>query len=96
MSDLDKELERIIKGCDYSNNGIDPIDDPITAIKQAFEKHVIGEDEILQVQSDYDKVDVPHKETDRSVDGSMLYTVRQASRNGYRNTQRQSLWSDTR
>lgn len=36
MSDLDKRLEEIVQRCDYSNNMVDPISDPIEAIKNAF------------------------------------------------------------
>lgn len=36
MSDLDKKLEEIIARCDYSNNMIEPIPNPIWAIRQLF------------------------------------------------------------
>ena len=51
-------------------------------------ERVVGEDEPLDVQSDYDKLDVPHPETDRypGLDG-----VRQASRNLCRERQRVAL-----
>lgn len=35
MNNLHKELEDIIARCDYSNNGIDPISYPVTAIMDA-------------------------------------------------------------
>ena len=52
------------------------------------DKEVIGEDERIDIQSEFDKIDVPHLETDKypGLDG-----VRQASRNILRNRQRQSL-----
>ena len=51
-------------------------------------ERVVGEDERLDIQSDYDKLDVPHPETDRypGLDG-----VRQASRNLCRGRQRAAL-----
>jgi hypothetical protein len=36
MSDLDKKLEEIIARCDYSNNMIEPISNPVWAIRQLF------------------------------------------------------------
>ena len=51
-------------------------------------ERVVGEDERIDIQSDYDKLDVPHLETDKypGLDG-----VRQASRNLCRKRQRAAL-----
>lgn len=51
-------------------------------------ERVVGEDERIDIQSEFDKIDVPHLETDKypGLDG-----VRQASRNIYRNHQRAEL-----
>ena len=51
-------------------------------------ERVVGEDERIDIQSDYDKLDVPHLETDKypGLDG-----VRQASRNLCRERQREVL-----
>lgn len=51
-------------------------------------ERVVGEDERIDIQSEFDKIDVPHLETDKypGLDG-----VRQASRNIYRNHQRVEL-----
>lgn len=74
-----------------SSKSSDELLDEYTALLQAEIEKVIGEDETLREQSDYDKTDIPHKETDRDVYGSFLYTVRQATRNGYRNDCRHRL-----
>ena len=51
-------------------------------------ERVVGEDECIDIQSEFDKIDVPHLETDRypGLDG-----VRQASRNLCREHQRKVL-----
>ena len=51
-------------------------------------ERVVGEDERIDIQSEFDKIDVPHLETDRypGLDG-----VRQASRNLCREHQRKVL-----
>ncbi len=51
-------------------------------------ERVVGEDERIDIQSEFDKIDVPHLETDKypGLDG-----VRQASRNIYRNHHRAEL-----
>lgn len=51
-------------------------------------ERVVGEDERIDIQSDYGKLDVPHLETDKypGLDG-----VRQASRNLCRERQRAAL-----
>ena len=56
-------------------------------------KEVIGEDELLHKQSEFDKIDVKHLETDRypGLDG-----VRQASRNILRAYQRTKLLEITK
>lgn len=56
-------------------------------VRQVLEE-LVGADERIDIQSEFDKVDVPHLETDRypGLDG-----VRQASRNLLRNNQRQKL-----
>lgn len=49
---------------------------------------LVGEDETLQEQSEYDKVDIPHPETDKYPG---LHFVRQATRNAYRRELRTAI-----
>ena len=58
-------------------------------IKQFVAVHIIGEDEPLDIQSDFDKLDVPYMEADKY---SGLDGVRQASRNLLRNRERLALY----
>lgn len=58
------------------------------AIRELILTEIVGEDEPLHIQSEFDKIDVPHLETDkyRNLDG-----VRQASRNLFRTHQRNKI-----
>lgn len=65
--------------------------EPIKQAKQTILSdllQVIGEDERIDIQSDFDKIDVPHLETDKypGLDG-----VRQASRNLLRAKLREAI-----
>lgn len=64
---------------DYENKLVTrEIETAITSIINLVDKEVIKDDEDLDVQSEFDKLDIPHPETDKY---PYLYSVRQASRN---------------
>lgn len=92
-----EQLERILKG--YHDRllmtetayDIKQRNTALTSIINLVDKEVIGEDEDLDVQSEFDKLDIPHTETDKY---PYLYSVRQASRNILKAKQRAIIRSN--
>lgn len=85
----DKDLDEILNRMKVEEYGTVSKKDTIHALNSHYYQkflEIIGEDERIDIQSDFDKLDVPHLETDRypGLDG-----VRQASRNILREHQRQ-------
>lgn len=81
-----KTYEEIEKDFEKLLSTVDDLVDLILSDRKAWGEYVIGEDERIDIQSEFDKIDVPHLETDRypGLDG-----VRQASRNLLRGWQHQ-------
>ena len=80
-------MQWVVEGDEYHQSEL--IEDIVQLIiqdRKAWGEQVIGEDERIDIQSEFDKIDVPHLETDKypGLDG-----VRQASRNLLRAVQRQ-------
>ena len=87
-----KQVYKLAGSGDYTENCTNVVMSIIRTEKLKLlaevRERVVGEDERIDIQSEFDKIDVPHLETDKypGLDG-----VRQASRNLYRNHQREAL-----
>lgn len=90
---IDEILQDLRQGKEFSSRFPKvPLDENVLQAKQAIYAailaEIIGEDERLDIQSDFDKLDVPHLESDKYPG---IDAVRQASRNILRMRQRIAL-----
>lgn len=100
MTKQNNELDKILRNklehkmastsgeCELSDNCVNKLKQQILDWHKREMERVIGEDERIDIQSDFDKLDVPHLEADKypGLDG-----VRQASRNLLRARQRELM-----